>query len=208
MYKLYGQRGSGAAMVEAALAEAGAPYEFVGIDLDTDEQRGAEFRKLNPAGKIPALMLPSGAVITESGAMLITIAERFPDAKLLAPVGSDERAHAIRWTVFAVAEVYPMIEIFDYPKRFATGEREEAAVKLRAQTRARERWMIVEKEMAASPWILSSFSIADLAVACVSRWTLGKDWRPPNIPKMEAMNKAIFAREKAGKVWTHHFGDR
>ena len=207
MYKLYGEKGSGMAMVDAALAEAGADYQKLPVDLDKQEQRGEEFRKLNPVGKIPALILPSGAVMTESAAMLITIAERFPDAKLLPPIGSDERAQAIRWTVFAVSEVYPMIEIFDYPKRFATGEKEEGAVKLRAQQRARERWLIVEQVIAGSPWILpGGFSIADIATACVSRWTLGKDWRAPNIPKIEALNAAIYQRPRAGPIWKHHFG--
>jgi GST-like protein len=206
MYRLYSEQGSGAAMVEAALAEIGAPYEVVLIDIGKDEQRGAAYRKINPVGKIPTLILPSGAMMSESAAILITLAERHPDANLLPALQTDERAQALRWLIFVVSEIYPMIEISDYPGRFATGEKNEAAMRFRAQARARERWLLIEKAIAGSPWLLKGgFSIADLAIANVSRWTIGKDWRAANLPKVEAINAAILARPRAGAVWTRHF---
>jgi len=206
MYKLYGGRRSGSAMIEAALAEVGAPYELVPVDLGTDEQRGEAYRRVNPTAKIPSLALPSGAIISESAAILITLAERHPEAGLLPPLGSDARAQAIRWLIFVNTEVYPMIEIDDYPMRFTTGERGEAALKFVAQKRARERWLLVEQAIAGSPWLLESgFSIADLAIANVSRWTIGKDWRAANLPKIDAVHQAVLARPKAGSVWTRLF---
>ena len=207
MYKLFGTQGSGSAMVEAALAETGAAFEVVNIDLGSDEQRGDAYRRLNPTGKIPALVLPSGAVLAESAAMLIILAERHPEAKLLPPTGSDERALALRWLVSIVAEIYPMIEIRDYPKRFSIGEKGEETIKNIAQLRARERWDAIESAIAGTPWLLpSGFSVTDLAIANVSRWTIGKEWRIANLPRIEAINTAILVRPKAGKVWTRHFG--
>ncbi len=64
-YVLYGDKGSGAFSVEAALAEAGADYTFETISLDKNEQRSEAFRTINPSGKIPALRLPSGEIVTE-----------------------------------------------------------------------------------------------------------------------------------------------
>ncbi len=206
MYTLFGAKRSGSAMVEAALAETGAPYEVTAVNLETDEQRGPAYRKLNPTGKIPALVLPSGAVMSESAAMLITLAERHPEAHLLPTMGSDERAQALRWLVTIVAEIYPMIEIRDYPKRFAIGEKNEETIINVARNRARERWLALEAAVAGSPWLLpTGFSITDLAIANVSRWTIGKDWRMANLPKIEAIDAAILARPKAGKVWANHF---
>ena len=65
-YRLYGDLGSGAFSAEAALAEAGAPYEFELISLDKGEQKEPRFLSLNPSGKIPALRLPEGEIVTES----------------------------------------------------------------------------------------------------------------------------------------------
>lgn len=194
-------------MVEAALAETGAAYETVSVDLRTDEQRSPAFRKLNPTGKIPALMLPSGALISESAAMLITLADRHPEAQLLPPPETDEHAQALRWLVFIIAEIYPMIEIEDYPARFALGEMRAASIKFVAAKRAMERWQLIEEAVFGTPWLLpSGFTITDLAIANVSRWIDDKAWRAANLPKIEAIHAGVLARPKAGKVWASHFG--
>src|SRR5436309_1091712 len=82
------------------------------------EQEEPEFLKVNPSGKMPALKLPGGEVNTESGAILLTVADRHPDAGLLPPHASFARAECYRWIVFLASEVYPMVEISDYPHRF------------------------------------------------------------------------------------------
>lgn len=205
-YRLYGDKSSGASMVEAALAEIGEPYDVVPIDLRSDAQRRADYLAVNPAGKIPALRDAKGRLLTESAAILIALAEWHPEARLLPPIGSFARAEAIRWLVHVNTEMYPMIEIRDYPARFVEGEAAGKALIARAIERLRERWLGVEKAIAGDPWLLGDgFSIADLAIGCVSRWAVGKDWRAENCPKIERLNAAIFARPRAGPVWKRHF---
>ena len=82
-FLIYGDRGSGAFSAEAALAEAGAHYEFRPVSLKLNEQRAPAFLAINPSGKMPALQLPEGGVVTESLAILVMLAERFPDFPLL-----------------------------------------------------------------------------------------------------------------------------
>ena len=72
-YTLYGDLGSGAFSAEAALAEAGAPYSFEPVSLDRNEQKQPAFLAINPSGKMPALRLPEGDVVTESAAILLTL---------------------------------------------------------------------------------------------------------------------------------------
>src|SRR5689334_25385212 len=124
-YTLYGDLGSGAFSAEAALAEAGAPYNFELVSLAKNEQKQPAFLAINPSGKMPALRLPEGEVITESAAILLTIADHFPNARLLPPQASAARAQAYRWLAFMAGEIYPMVEVSDYPERFAP-ERAEA----------------------------------------------------------------------------------
>jgi GST-like protein len=206
IYQLHGDKGSGAAMIEAALAEIGEPYEFISVDLSKNAQLAPEYRALNPTGKIPALRLPEGEVLTESAAILIALAERHPEARLLPPP-SFARANALRWLVYVVAETYPMIEIRDFPARFVDGEVAGKALQERVIARLRQRWLMVEVAIAGQPWLLAEgFSIADLAIACVSRWSVGKEWRAANIPRIEAINAGIVARPRVGPVWQRHFG--
>jgi glutathione S-transferase len=206
-YTIYGDKGSGAFSAEAVLAEAGAPYQFHSVSLKDDEQRRPEFLAINPSGKMPALRLPEGDVITESSAILLTIADHFPNAHLLPPTGP-ARAQAYRWLAFMASEIYPMVEVSDYPERFApTGEQAEA-LRLKARERIRERLLIVERFI-GGPWFLASgFSILDIYASMFARWrgSIGREWLAEgHIPKIEAITAALSVRPAIAPVWARHF---
>lgn len=207
-YIIYGDKASGAFAVEAALAEAGCDYSFKTVSLDKNKQRSDAFRAVNPSGKIPALKLASGEIVTESSALLLTIADRHPEAKLLPPQGSAARADAYRWIAFMASEMYPMVEIVDYPERFTPDGADKEIVCTKARDRIRERFLILEKAI-AEPWLLpTGFSAADIYAAMFSRWSLGKEWRDSNLPKVNALAKAVSERPRIAPVWQKHFAGR
>lgn len=210
-YTIYGDKGSGAFCVEAALAEAGAPYEFHAISLAKNEQKKPEFLALNPSGKIPALRLTEGEVMTESAAILLTIADRFPDARLLPPAAGTARAQAYRWLAFMASEIYPMVEVSDYPERFAPEGAAAEALRGKAQERIRDRLLIVEGSV-AGPWFLpSGFSILDIYAAMFTRWrtSIGPEWLAEgHIPRLKAISVALRERTAIAPVWARHFTSR
>jgi glutathione S-transferase len=208
MFLIFGDKGSGAFSAEAALAEAGAPYDFRTISLEKNEQRSPEFLAINPSGKMPAVRLPEGQILTESLAILLTVADHFPNARLLPPQASPERGTAYRWLAFMAAEIYPMVEISDYPERFAPKGEQSDALRQKARERIRDRLLIVERQV-AGPWFLpGGFSILDIYAAMFSRWrgSIGKDWLAAgHIPNLLALAKAVSQRERIGPVWGRHF---
>jgi GST-like protein len=193
-------------MAELALAEIGVEYEVVKIGLGKGAKDSDSYLVVNPTGKLPALATADGEILTESAAILLTLAERHPAAGLLPRRRGPARAKAIRWTVFVAAEIYPMIEIVDYPERFV----EKAAAKtLRegARTRIRRRWLTVESAISGDPWLdARGPSTADLAIAIVSRWSTGKRWRQSNCRRIEAIATALSRRDSTRAVWQSHFG--
>jgi glutathione S-transferase len=204
-YTLYGDLGSGAFSAEAALAETGAAYNFELVSLEKNEQKAPAFLAINPSGKIPALRLPEGDIVTESAAILLTLADHFPQARLLPPGGGSERARAYRWLAFMAGEIYPMVEIVDYPERFIA--QEPAADKLReaARDRVRERILLIERA-AAGPFILQSgFSLLDIYAAMFTRWSIGRQWREANIPRLNALAETVSRRPAIAPVWARHF---
>jgi glutathione S-transferase len=207
-YILYGDKGSGAFSAEAVLAEAGAPYEFKLVSLEKNEQREPSFLAINPSGKMPALRLPEGPIVTESLAILLTLADHFPNARLLPPQAGAARTQAYRWLAFMASEIYPMVEISDYPDRFAAKD-DARAMRETARARIRERLLIVER-MVDGPWFLASgFSIVDIYAAMFSRWrgSIGKDWlEEGHIPKLEKLAHAVARRPAIAPVWQRHFG--
>jgi glutathione S-transferase len=204
-YILYGDKGSGAFCVEAALAEAGAPYEFQIIALDKNEQKSPAFLAINPSGKLPALKLPSGEIVTETAALLLTVAERHPEAALLPTAGAPQRAQALRWIAFMASEIYPMVEISDYPERFAPQGVEAEALRLKARDRVRERILLVEQAI-GGPWLLASgFSAADIYAAMFTRWSECRGWRDEHLPKIMAIAAALARRPAIAPIWSRHF---
>ena len=82
---VYGAKGSGSVPVEAALTLLGLPYEVVeAATWEGDDQR-AKVEAVNPLRQVPALVLPSGEVMSESAAILMWLAEQYPDSRLAPP---------------------------------------------------------------------------------------------------------------------------
>jgi Glutathione S-transferase len=207
-FTLYGDLGSGAFCVEAALTEAGAAYEFQPISLEKDEQRSDAFRLINPSGKVPALKSDDGEILTETAAILLTLAARYPEAHLLPAPESPDYAKALRWIAFLAGEVYPAVEISDYPERFVAEQKGAAILKFGAKRRIRERMAAVEEAASDGPWFLASgFSLADIYVTMFSRWRdcRSEGWRENNLPKICAIAAGLAARERLKPVFEKHF---
>jgi glutathione S-transferase len=106
------------------------------------------------------------------------------------------------------AEIYPMVEVSDYPERFAPEGAEADALRQKAKERIRERLLIVER-FVAGPWFLSSgFSILDIYASMFTRWrgSIGKEWLAErHLPKLEAISKEVSQRSTIAPVWARHF---
>ena len=207
-YLLYGSRRSGSLTVELTLAALGLSAELVEIDLRADMQREAAYAAINPQRKLPCLITPEGETLTETLAILLILDERHPNAGLMPPPGSAERASALRWLVFIATELYPVVEINDYPERFAPNAATSAQVRETARKIWRERWLLVENNVAGKPFFLArGFSLCDIYIAVVSRWAQQDRWRSSNLPRIETLPQAVAELPNLGSIWRRHRPD-
>lgn len=88
---------SSASPVHWTLEELGVPYEKVLVDLKAE--RPAAFLKINPNGKVPALV-HDGVAIFESAAIQIYLGETFGVDKGLFPAPSPHRGEALKWIIW------------------------------------------------------------------------------------------------------------
>jgi glutathione S-transferase len=194
------------------LAEIGADFELREVPIDNSAQRGSVYSAVNPQRNLPTLLTPQGETLTESAAILLTLAERHPEANLLPPAASIARAQVLRWLIFVAAEIYPVIEIKDYPERFQP-EGEDTADSRRDELREharyiwKRRWLLVESAASDEQWFLpGSFSLLDIYVAVISRWAQTDDWRPQHLPRVERIAGAVATRHSLAAVWKRNFG--
>ena len=157
----------------AALAEIGVEYELVRIERD-EAQTDPAYLALNPLGVVPTLV-DGDLVLTESAAILLYLAERFPEAHLAPP----DRAQFYRWLIFMTNSVQTAMLRVLYPERYGDeGVRELAAAE------AARHFDLLERTLNGRDWLVGEHrTAADLFLFMVTRWGRRLDrpaWdRPP-----------------------------
>jgi GST-like protein len=208
VFTLYGEPDSGSFTPEALLRLVGADVKLIDLDLPALEQRRPEYLAINPTGRIPALLLPEGLLVTESAAILLAIDERFPEAQLLPPVGSVARANALRWIAFIGANPYGAVSRWDYPERFSTDPAHAPAIREKAIAHLRWCWTMVEAELAPAPYCLGDApSALDLYLVNISRWIVGLDWLAATCPRIWGVHQRLERWAPIAPVWLRHFGN-
>jgi glutathione S-transferase len=142
------------------LEEIGEPYDLT--LMTGDERRGEEHASRHPLGRVPVIEDDEGFVF-ESLAILLHIADLHPEAALIPPPGSHDRALVYQWSVFAMTELETeVLEVF-------TARRAEDAERVaESTTRFRDAARVVERTLEDGDYLVGdSFSVADLVAAAV-----------------------------------------
>jgi glutathione S-transferase len=168
----------------AALAEAGAGYELVRVDLDEHGQPSPDYLALNPWGRVPTLV-DGDLVLTESAAIVLHVADRFPDTRLLPPVGSSERAEAYRWLVYLTNTVQATYLRWRYPERYTADPAGEAGIVACEAETLRLHFDRIDEQLAARPWLAGGErTVADLFLFMLTRWARSQElpaWERPHL---------------------------
>ena len=110
MITLYGSPRTSAGRCIWTLEEAGVPFDLKEVDMRSKEHKSPEFLKINPMGKVPALV-DGNVVLFESMAINYYIADNYK--KELLGTTPAERGLAMQWSFWATSELQnPIIEIF------------------------------------------------------------------------------------------------
>ena len=208
-YVLYGKLGSGAASVHAALEIAGTPYRLVETASWEPNAAFDELLAVNPIGQIPTLKLPDGSALSESAAILIHLADRFPSSHLLSS-DPGTRAQQIRGLVYIAANCYACITIIDFPERFCAGADDDDAVKERIRTGTRARlhkhWDIFADLFPARPYLSGAeVGALDLYAATVSKWSGARKHLEQSRPAFHEALQRIEAHPKVAAVFAKHW---
>ncbi|OYQ34921.1 hypothetical protein CHU95_10100 [Niveispirillum lacus] len=207
---LYGATGCGSAVVEAAFILAGMDYDYVDANPWVPSDGLTALQSINPLVQVPTLVLPDGAVMTESVAILLWILDRCPGR--LGP-GPDEplRPAFLRWLVYLPAAIYPMYTVRDFVDQWVTGEAAMAELKQSTVNRILLCWKTMEAALRPTPetWMLGTADLTalDLYVGMMTRWTPGRDAIRAVAPGIIAVAERVDRDPRVMALWRRHFPD-
>ena len=177
------------------LQELGVDFEAVTVDLRAGEHRKPEFLALNPAGKLPVLV-DGGVVLTESAAIALYLAEKYPSKGLL-PTDLAERAQAYRWLLFVVTELeQPLWRIARHQNLYPEEKRLPAEIEL-AREDFRQMAPVLEQHLSGRRFVVGERAgIVDFVTAYTLDWA-NEAGLLAGFPALTAYMERMYRRPQA-----------
>jgi glutathione S-transferase len=177
--RLHYAPGSAAMAPHATLAEIGIPYELVLVERDEQGSPSDEYFALNPWGKIPTLE-DGDLVLTESAAICLHLADRFPEARLAPLRATSERSELYRWLLWLSNTVQMTQLRHFYPHRYGTeGVKDAAHADLAAH------YDLIDAHLDGREWLVGDErTVADFFLFMLTRWGRNLEpaaWERPNL---------------------------
>ena len=146
--------------VSIALEEMGLPYRVHALSFDKKEQKAPEFLRINPNGRIPAIVDRDNDdfAVFESGAILIYLAEKTGQ---LMPADVKGRSRVIQWLMFQMGGVGPMQGQANVFFRYFP-EKLQGAID-RYQHETRRLYEVLDGRLGEAEYLAGDYSIADIA---------------------------------------------
>lgn len=155
-------------VVRLVLEELRLPYRTALVDRSVSAQHGADYRRVNPVGRIPALETPDGPMF-ETGAICLWLADRHRDAAHLSPDATDPaRGSFLSWLFFLSNTVHAEMRTLFYPHLIAGNDPEHQAVASRQiQTSLTAHFDLLDRRYT---WNEATLTVLDLYLAVLLRW--------------------------------------
>jgi glutathione S-transferase len=179
--------------VAILLEECGLPYRLVEVDLLRGDQHSPAFRALNPQGAVP-VMVDDGVVFSQSGAMMLHIAEK--TGRFL-PAAGAVRLQVLQWFMHAISDVSPassatvQLNVFVAEKQPVAFAHYEAILYKHLSA--------CDARLNGRDWLAGDYSIADMALYPL--WYQRRKWIAARgaLPHLNAWGERLMARPAVQK---------
>jgi glutathione S-transferase len=194
MLTLYHAPNTCALATHIVLEEAGADYEARRVDFSKNEQRSQEFLAVNPKGRVPALVTDKG-VLTETPALLIYVAQRFPGAKLVPLDDPFTLARLQEFNAYLAATVHVAHAHRVRGNRWADDPAAIEAMKAKVAQNMGDCFSLIESRLDDGQWVMGKdYTVADPYLFTIARWLEGDGVDINQYPKVKAHHDRTMDR--------------
>lgn len=185
------------------LEELGIPYTTTSIDLSKDEQKTESFLKINPNGRIPAIIDHdcNDFTVFESGAILLYLAEQYDKDFRFCFRDPGEIIEMIQWLFFQNAGVGPMQGQANHFVRYAP-QTIDYGIK-RYQNETKRLYSVLEERLQERDFLAGKgrgkYSLADITTFTWVRWAPWAGIELEEFPRLKEWAERIEKREAVGR---------
>ena len=194
MYRLHYYPGNANAAPHMVLEEIGVDYELVLVDRAVNAQKSAEYLKINPNGRIPALE-DGDFILTEAAAIVLHLVDRHPETKLAPRFGTEERSRFHQWLAFLTNSLQEELMVYQYPERLVDNPVSMEAVTRGAEARASAFLDVIERHLKANGPLMmgDTLSAADFYLVMLARWARPMNKPPRSRPAIAKLLDKVIA---------------
>jgi glutathione S-transferase len=183
-----------------ALETAGARYEAVRVSFAKQEQRSAEYLRINPKGRVPALVTERG-IVTETPAILQFIAQTHPQARLAPLDDAFELARMNAFNSYLCSTVHVAHAHRMRGYRWADDPAAHEAMKKKVPQSVGDCFELIEREFFVGPWVLGErYGVSDMYLFTLANWLEGDGVDPARFPKVSAHRERMRADPIVARV--------
>ena len=184
MMKLFYAPGTCALASHIALEEAGADYTLARVDFSKAEQRSPEYLKVNPKGRVPALVTDAG-ILTETPAILAYIAQLYPQAQLAPLKDPFAFARVQSFNSYLCSTVHVAHAHRMRGTRWADDPAAIEAMKKKVPESVGAAFALIEHEMLKGPWVMGEhYTICDPYLFTLAEWLDGDGVDLAKLPRV------------------------
>jgi glutathione S-transferase len=182
--KLYYTPHTCALAAHLALEAAGAKYEAERVDFSKNQQRSAEYLRINPKGRVPSLVTDRG-VLTEIPAILAYVAQTYPQASLAPLHDPFAFAQVQAFNSYLCSTVHVAHAHKVRGNRWADDAAAIESMKKKVPQSVGDCFELIEREFLEGPWVMGdAYTICDMYLFTIAQWLEGDGVDISRVPKV------------------------
>jgi glutathione S-transferase len=192
--KLYFSPGAVSMATHIALEELGKPHVLEPVLIKEGQQLTEQYRRVHPLGRLPALEIEPGVVLTETPALLPYLAELAPELDLL-PRSGLQGARANEWMSLLASAVHVTFISFFRPDRYTADDAARAALKIDGKQRFFEMLRYVEGRLPTQGFVLGErYSLCDAYLTVFFLWARRFELAIEQLPRYGRLAATVLQR--------------
>ncbi len=205
MLQLHYSPGDASMVPHMLLEELGLPFELQYVDRALYAQKSAAYLKLNPNGLIPVLV-DGDLVLYETAAICLHLADCHPEAGLVPPLGTSERAQFYKRLMWLTNTLQAGLLLYFYPERWLDAGNTLGAAQIKAHAEQKIGAMLeqLDAELAGhgAQWLLGDrYSVLDPYALVLCRWTRGFARPARSLTRLGPYLQRVLARPAVQRVF-------